>query len=640
MIVKRVSMKSVRKSGFASLVAYIVDAQQKQERVGAVFVSNCRSDQAAVALTEILNTQLQNVRATSDKTYHMIVSFRPGEQVDDVTLRQIEARLCDALGYGGHQRISAVHRDTDNLHMHVAINKIHPTRYTMHEPFNDFWILAQTSERLEREFGLEPDNHQVRKSASENRAADMEQHAGIESLIGWIQRECMDEMRQASSWTALHDVMRANGLWLHERGNGLVVSADDGTNVKASSIGREFSKARLEARLGHFVPAPESDSGERPIRAYEAKPLRSRVDTTELYAAYQVDRQHAKAEYSRESAQARAHKQRQIDSAKRSARLKRAAIKISGMNRAAKKLAYAVIGKSLLRELDTIVATYRQNRRQIGEQHRRQTWADWLQSKAKEGNLEALAALRARPGILAPRRDTLAGAGSQNQHLGFAGQDGVTKQGTVICRLGGTAVRDDGEILHIAGYTDAAGLQAALRMAQKLYGNRIHVNGSAEFKEAVVCAAVAGAMALAFDDPTLEQHRQNLSRVGSNKEDRHEQRSTRPTPDGVLRDRATAPVSEREGRKAIHIGHRSGGARQSNIDAIGCQPPPDRQHRMRTLSELGMVRIADGSQMLLPGHVPAHVEQPRAPANDQLRRYVPGLGQGAKGVAKPRGRGR
>jgi hypothetical protein len=32
---------------------------------------------------------------------------------------------------------------------------------------------------------------------------------------------------------------------LHERGNGLVVSADDGTRVKASSVGREFSKACL-----------------------------------------------------------------------------------------------------------------------------------------------------------------------------------------------------------------------------------------------------------------------------------------------------------------------------------------------------------------------------------------------------------
>ena len=33
------------------------------------------------------------------------------------------------------------------------------------------------------------------------------------------------------------------------------------------------------------------------------------------------------------------------------------------------------------------------------------------------------------------------------------------------------------------------------------------------------------------------------------------------------------------------------------------------QHRLRTLSELGVVRIAGGSEVLLPRDVPRHVEQ-------------------------------
>ena len=73
-------MKSVRKGGFAALVRYIVDRQHKNERVGTVFITHCQSDQQQVAVTEILHTQVQNVRATSDKTYHLIVSFRAGKQ--------------------------------------------------------------------------------------------------------------------------------------------------------------------------------------------------------------------------------------------------------------------------------------------------------------------------------------------------------------------------------------------------------------------------------------------------------------------------------------------------------------------------------------------------------------------------------
>jgi hypothetical protein len=54
------------------------------------------------------------------------------------------------------------------------------------------------------------------------------------------------------SWTALHQVLRENGLEIRERGNGLVIADAAGTMVKASSVARELSRAKLEARLGAF----------------------------------------------------------------------------------------------------------------------------------------------------------------------------------------------------------------------------------------------------------------------------------------------------------------------------------------------------------------------------------------------------
>lgn len=63
------------------------------------------------------------------------VSFQANERPDEQTLQAIESRLCDGLGFGDHQRISVVHTDTDHLHIHIAINKIYPTRYTLHDPF-------------------------------------------------------------------------------------------------------------------------------------------------------------------------------------------------------------------------------------------------------------------------------------------------------------------------------------------------------------------------------------------------------------------------------------------------------------------------------------------------------------------------
>ena len=135
MIAKHVAMRSLGHSDFAGLVGYITDAQDKTERLGLVTMTNCEAGTVQAAIDEVLATQHLNTRAQGDKTYHLLIGFAPGENPSAEVLGAIEARLCAGLGYADHQRISAVHHDTDHLHLHIAINKIHPTRHTLHEPF-------------------------------------------------------------------------------------------------------------------------------------------------------------------------------------------------------------------------------------------------------------------------------------------------------------------------------------------------------------------------------------------------------------------------------------------------------------------------------------------------------------------------
>jgi hypothetical protein len=117
----------------------------------------------------------------------------------------------------------------------------------------------------------------------------MERHAGVESLVGWIKRECLDEIKGAQSWQELHQVMRDNGLELRERANGLVIEAGDGTMVKASTVARDLSKPKLEARLGPFEASPERQAQTKAKRQYQKDPVRLRVNTVELYAKYKAE---------------------------------------------------------------------------------------------------------------------------------------------------------------------------------------------------------------------------------------------------------------------------------------------------------------------------------------------------------------
>ena len=650
MIAKHVPMKVARKSGFASLLAYLADAQAKRERVGCVTVTNCQSDQAAVAVTEILNTQAQNQRALSDKTYHLILSFPGGEEPPPAVLQAVEARICHGLGYGAHQRISVVHHDTDNLHVHIAINKIHPTRYTIHQPYRDHATLGQLCAALEDEFGLQRDNHQARQTGAASRAMDMERHAGIESLLGLVRRACHAQMREAASWAELHGVLLSHGLALRERGNGLVILAGDGTAVKASSVHRDCSRVRLEARLGPFTPGPAGTGGGHVSQASQIRqPLRLRVATAALYTLYQEQQQEAVQVRAGALAGARAQHKRRIAEAKRRGRLKRAAIRMLACGPFTKCILHAAAAKTLMADIERINGGYLAERRAIRSQHGRLAWADWLRTRAGAGDAQALSALRARGGKQGLAGNTLAGGplaseASGPQAPGGLRQDSVTKHGTLIYCAGATTIRDDGHKLKITRGATQAGLLLALDMAVSRYGSCLHVDGSAAFQDQVIQAAAAAHLAVTFDDAVLERRRQDLLRAGGTKENQDEQarqprRGGQPG-EGAARRAAGAGAGVAGARAATTAGRAGAGPRrgshsQSDPGGVGGHPPPAARNRLRKLSQLGMVRIGSGTEVLLPRDVPGHVEQQGAAADQRVRRHVPGRG----GVADRRDTG-
>jgi hypothetical protein len=546
MIAKHVPMKSIRKSDFGALVRYITNPQQKRERVGQVLVTNCQTDRVDASILEVINTQAQNTRAATDKTYHLIVSFRAGEQPDEATLRAVEARLCTGLGYGEHQRVSAIHFDTDNLHLHIAINKIHPTRYTIQNPYNDHKTLAQLCEKMERDYGLEPDNHRAQKRGAENRAQDMERHAGIESLLGWIKRECLGQLQNAQSWAELHQVMRDNGLEIRERANGLIIT-DGRMTVKASSVSRDLSKPKLETRLGPFEPALKLGAT-KPLRRYEPRPLRTGADISELYAKYRADQERCARERQSQSLAARRRKNHAVDAAKRAGRLRRTAIRLMVGGGIGKRALYALAGKGLKNEIHKIVKQYNAERELIQKQYRREAWADWLRRKATEGDGAALAALRAREAAQGLKGNTLTGRGCRINGTVDATLDGITKKGTVIYQIGNSAIRDDGAKLAVSRGVTPAGLEAAVRMAMERYGSRLTVNGSDEFKERLAKVAANKGLPVTFDDAALERRRRSLAGT------------TVHSPGTVAR----SPIDEREPNRVLEFGISKSQKRKNN----------------------------------------------------------------------------
>lgn len=629
MIAKHVAMNAVKKSNFAELVQYMTDGQGKEERIGDVSVTNCQSDRVDAAILEVINIQGKNTRATSDKTFHLLVSFPPGEEPDGEVLKAIERTLCEGIGFGSHQRVSALHTDTDSLHLHIAINKIHPGRYTMYEPYNVYHTLGLFCEKLEQEYGLTLVNHTSKNTLSEDHATDMEHHAGIESLLGWIKRECFDQIQAAQSWEALHQAMQVNGLSLHERGNGLVITAPDGTTVKASSVGRDFSKTKLEARFGAFVPSPEQANSDRPTKNYEQKPLRSRVDTAGLYARYKHEMSAMNPLRAVELNRAIRRKSRLIEDAKRSGRLKRATLKLIKGERTTKRILYAQISHTLKDEIRKISKSYLNGRQVIYRQYTRLAWADWLKQQAISGDQEALAVLRGRLVTIGLKGDTVGGDVHHSTQGFQAEQDNITKKGTVFYRVGKTIIRDDGERLKVGRCLTQANLQTVIRMAMERYGQHIKINGSADFKEQVVKAAASANLPITFDDTDLARRHQAILQSNTTQEHSHEQKPTSGNSGGFGRggNGGTRPAPARTLTK------RFPSFNKPDLGRVGSRPPPESQNRLRGLSELGVVHLAHRGEVLLPGDVPGHLEQQGTQPDNRLRRDAVGAGAITAGQA-------
>lgn len=662
MIAKHVPMRSLKKSDFAGLVKYITDEQSKTERLGLVNATNCEADTMQAVIGEVLATQQLNTRAEGDKTFHLIVGFPPGENPSEAVLKDIEERLCAGLGFGEHQRVSAVHHDTDHMHIHIAINKIHPTRNTIHEPYQSYKKLADMCEMLEEEHGLQRVNHKSARTLSQGRANDMEQHAGIESLVSWIKRECLEEIRTASTWEELHQVMGDNGLEIRQRANGFVIESEDGTQVKASTVARDLSKPKLEARLGSFEET-EAQAERKAKRRYDKRPARFKVNTTELYARYQEEQKNLTAARKVEWNNARGRKDRRIEAAKRSNRLRRSAIKLMGGSRISKKLLYAQAHKALKDEIQSINKDYKREKQELYEQYKRRAWADWLKQQALDGDKKALEALRAREQAKGLQGDTIKGeGGAKPGHAPVT--DNITKKGTIIFRTGSSAVRDDGDKLQVSRAATGDAVTEALRMAMERYGNRITVNGSPQFKAQVIHAAATSNLPITFADAGLERRRQQLLQQENSNDRRNEQarrgnergrtdrrsngRAERGPADDNGRGRGNADSRAATTRRAgdgqrgrgqsTSTGSTTAGGRNDagngsrpilnkpHVGRIGGEPPSFAKNRLRTLSSLGVVRFARGGEVLLPGNAPGELEHQGAKPDNQLRWGVSGSG--------------
>jgi hypothetical protein len=532
MIAKRIDTKAASPR-IARLVRYVVAAQggidprswsrtadyvlnsgtsSRGEKVGGVRVTHCHTDDPAAATALIECTQSANTRSHTDKTYHLVFSFPPGEEPALEVLHAIEDQLCAAIGYADHQRISAVHIDCDHLHVHVAINKVHPKGFQNIEPYFDKKKLMETCERLEIEYGLQQTNHGLHgekpKAKIREKQAAAEAHSGVETLTGYVAREVSPALHKAKNWQALHATLAEHGLEIKKRGAGLVIG-HTALWVRASQCDRSFSLKALTDRLGPFEE--NRHNPEIAHKPYEPKPRQSHPSSAVLFEQYQhlqlkhkLARNHGLAQLKYEGALLEANLQRwriaqrllvkvAVKGPKRRAMLKMASLQTAATRNANRR---AIDARRHTLMAETLMPS----------------WAHWLTLQAENGNTEAVAVLRSRKERVTPRGDLLTAAKNENaENIILKGLKlEADKDGSLSYNTADGGLVIDRKT-HVQSFRTTAGSSfMALELASKRFkGQALIVEGQADFQKDVARLAGLHKLDVRFADPALEQTRQS-----------------------------------------------------------------------------------------------------------------------------------
>ena len=283
MIVKVAELDKSIKSSFKRLTEYItceqVEAEQNIRNIGAWLEPDDIYDieDLDLFIDDVEHIQSMS-NAKSDKTYHMIVSFGVDERPDSNTLKAIFNELIDSLGFVEHQRITVIHNDTDNLHMHIAINKIHPEKYTIREPFRDYKILSEKASELEIKYDLSQTHNKDKNITNTHTIANnIDARPTQESFKTYVSSINLSECK---SWEDFHDKLKENGVLYKKYGSGAVFKdlTDDKINIKASAVKREYSLKNLENKYGEFRESKSEKEITKTYNRYKDLSLKEQYD--------------------------------------------------------------------------------------------------------------------------------------------------------------------------------------------------------------------------------------------------------------------------------------------------------------------------------------------------------------------------
>ncbi|KPC31076.1 Relaxase [Pseudomonas syringae pv. cilantro] len=403
------------------------DAVNVTSRSGVSCQHNCLSLETAAS--EMRAVADQNARV-KDPVYHVILSWPPDEFPTDAQAFESGLHAMEAVGMKDHQYVFAIHHDTDCVHLHMTVNRVHPDSFNAVYPDRDYFKLDYAMRELEMRFGwrhvngpsqvVENDGRRSIEWSSKKpkfqgkiptKAADMERHADQESLHSYARGEPRKQIAkvlksESLSWQTLHSSLAKFGLGIRPKGRGLSIfdfNEMSATGIKASDMHEQLSLTRLVKRIGEYqerklpkdfnssstydkYASPKRDPLERQNRREERaqlrKATRARYDAYRTAFVYRrVDKEWVK---------------QQFMIIRDQARQQRADIKSRINHPLDRKAFYSILAFETLRSREELKTKIQVMCRELKNDpaNKKLTFREWVEREAANGDPGAISQLR------------------------------------------------------------------------------------------------------------------------------------------------------------------------------------------------------------------------------------------------------
>ncbi|GLU51555.1 hypothetical protein Dfri01_10160 [Dyadobacter frigoris] len=200
--------------------------------------------------------------------WHQSFSFPPGESPGNEKITQIAMEFAKDFGFEENQMAVFLHTDKPHRHFHIAANRINYNGKNTADHFNNYARIGKFCRKMEQELGLQitPEMHLTAENTEKPRQTADKALLKLKQAIDSI-------LPNVSSMQQLSTELQKQGVKTFIKRGVTFINTKNGMKVKGSDIGRDYSLANLEKRLGEIQSLEKSKSAELSLTRQRKKGL-------------------------------------------------------------------------------------------------------------------------------------------------------------------------------------------------------------------------------------------------------------------------------------------------------------------------------------------------------------------------------